>query len=154
MDGLVARYRSILLAGSSAPSWDDLTDDEKHRWRQAYRSAPAHSYARTLLHAETIHPGDPEPHRTRRWTDFTGQVFEWSPTWQRWESGSFSYSWERIPSRNYPLALLPPAEHPHPLPAPSPRAAPPMCPASGRNNPTEHGAHPLTEPGHRARKAA
>jgi hypothetical protein len=154
VDGLVTRYRDILLAGSSASCWEELADDEKHRWRQAYRYAPAHSYARTLLHAATIHHGGPEPHRTLRWADFTGQVFHWSPGWSRWESGSFSYSWERIPSRHFPLVLLPSAEHQCPLAVPSPRAAPPMPPASGRNDPPEHGTHPVIELGCHTGKAA
>jgi hypothetical protein len=154
VDSLVVRYRSILLAGSSASCWEELTDDEKHRWRQAYRYAPAHSYTKTLLHAATIHHGDPEPHRTLRWADFTGQVFHWSPGWSRWESGSFSYSWERIPSRHFPLVLLPSAEHQRPLAAPSPREASPMPPASGRNDSPEHGTHPVIEPGCQTGKAA
>ncbi|WP_460667659.1 hypothetical protein [Kocuria himachalensis] len=153
-DNPVTRYRSILLAGSSATSWEELTDDEKHQWRQAYRCAPAHSYAKTLLHAETIRYGDPEPDTTARWADFTGQVFKWNPSWQRWEGYPFSYSWDQIPRRIFPLIVLPVTERRHPLPAPAPRAVPAICPADDRGGPMEHGVHPRHEAGPGALKSA
>lgn len=102
-DAAVAEYRRALLAGSIFPAWADLDEAEKQTWRETYDRTPDHFDAKACPGREVLDYGFPEPDRHSLWSDFTGKVVRWNPSWRRWESDLYSCTWDRIPKSRFPL---------------------------------------------------